>query len=332
MAKVHPEALPLKRQHFVERRGLLKDCSRLCCPCFQTMDSVQSLLSIAPADQVSPGVISELIRLQTSQFQILRQNHSQLFDIGNRDHVEMLLRFGRLMLGGDFLRDIKFAPIRQQISDAPQSSAVASSEQKDPCVDLLTLRSSRWLELGFQNPLPLSDFRASGYLCLRHMLFGAQKASVELSSMCDNDDGGDSESQSKFFPLALASMHCSLAVLKLFKLSPPVQSNEGDDDALPLSMSSSRWLKWLLMCDNVEAAVSAIQLTLLMGVHRCFVNWNCTYFQFNSVLIVCTQQLEETILAKHEPSLHQCESEDISRVFFRRLQSLSASAISSSNA
>ncbi len=145
--------------------------------------------------------------------------------------------------------------------------------------------SEQWKWLGFQGTDPATDFRAMGFLALKHLVYFAKNYTDILRTMMEDEQEKGDDGQMNFYPVATAGINMTKLMMDIF----------GDDENCNffLVVKSHFFVvtKYLDLLLDHESALEEVYCTSLQFFHRTFNEGNSNYMQFATVISSVSEQL-----------------------------------------
>ncbi|XP_047962970.1 ELMO domain-containing protein A [Salvia hispanica] len=149
-----------------------------------------------------------------------------------------------------------------------------------PGVELQSLKSDQWKEMGWQGNDPSTDFRGAGFISLENLLFFAKTFSLSFQSLLRKQTGKRAMWE---YPFAVAGVNITFMILQMLDL----------DATKPRTSIRAVFLQ---MLSENEWAFDLLYCVAFMVMDKLWLDKHATYMEFNDILRSTRSQLEREFL------------------------------------
>jgi len=154
-----------------------------------------------------------------------------------------------------------------------------------------TLQSPDWKKLGFQSENPLSDFRASGFFCLKNLIFFSEKYTKKFKYLLDINESRPGA----YYPFAIASFNVTMMLCELLGWGWKKPGVSTAKDPVVYSRMVSMLFKNDVSMEFTENVFSELYCLVMVEMDNEWEESKATYMDFPVVITNSQQRLEKLI-------------------------------------
>jgi len=154
------------------------------------------------------------------------------------------------------------------------------------------LQSPEWKKLGFQSDNPLSDFRASGFFCLKNLIYFSEKYTSKFKYLLDINE----TRSGAYYPFAIASFNVTMMLCELlgWGWKKPGVSTAKDPVVYP-RIVSMLWKNEEVSMEFTENVFSELYCLAMVEMDSEWEVSKATYMDFPVVITNSQMRLEKLI-------------------------------------